>query len=161
MLIKIVTIGKENKMGNLSQKEIQAILQLSGPKRYSHFIKKSVGNDEIWILYKGKLREGEPKEGDLDGELGDGQYALLGNDESHAFLSLWPAEEYAHLCRIDGWEDFQPVCIGIEEFLVEYLPHFMENKINMCVFMTPNALGVTPPTEVLVRDLGIELSLYE
>ena len=37
----------------------------------------------------------------------------------------------------------------------------MENKINMCVFMTPNALGVTPPTEVLVRDLGIELSLYE
>lgn len=34
-----------------SEKQIEAILKLPAPKRYSHFIKKVVGWKQLWALW--------------------------------------------------------------------------------------------------------------
>jgi hypothetical protein len=36
---------------SISQKQIEAILRLPVPGRYSHFIKKVVGWKQLWALY--------------------------------------------------------------------------------------------------------------
>lgn len=62
---------------------------------------------EIWILYKGEVREGDFE----DSELGDCEYFLLGDNNSNVYLPLWPAEDYAQLFRTSDieLEDFQLV----------------------------------------------------
>ncbi|RKG32623.1 DUF2750 domain-containing protein [Acinetobacter tianfuensis] len=76
-------------------------------------------------------------------------------------LPLWPAEEYANLCRVNGWESFQPTWLGIEQFIDEYLPHFLEKNIKFCIFPTVDDAGVIPTVEEFVCHLNTELSLYE
>ncbi|NWK76194.1 DUF2750 domain-containing protein [Acinetobacter sp. SwsAc6] len=143
-------------MLNLSQKQIQAVLKLPAPEKYSHFIKETVGSDEIWTLYKGELYDGNLEDSPMEGE-----YAYLQDDNSNLFLPLWPAEVYADLCRVNSWEKFQPIWMGIEQFIDEYLPHFLERNIKFCIFPTVDDTGVIPTVEQFVRDLNTELSLYE
>ncbi|RKG32624.1 hypothetical protein [Acinetobacter tianfuensis] len=67
-------------MSNLLQKQIQAILNLPAPEKYSHFIKETVGSDQIWMLYKS-----EEYDGDLEDSPIGGEYAYLQDDNSNLF----------------------------------------------------------------------------
>lgn len=129
-------------MRGLSEKEIQSVIRLDGPVRFSYFAKRVVDFEEAWGLW-------------------DDGWALMGSNEGATVFPLWPAREYAELSRTGEWENFSPKSITLEELLDTYLPDFMARGIMAGVFPTPEGKGVTLSAESLVEKLReIESSNY-
>ncbi|MCA9804747.1 MAG: DUF2750 domain-containing protein [Cyanobacteria bacterium HKST-UBA02] len=127
----------------LSPKQIEAVTALSGPKRYEHFIKVVVDQEEVWGL-------------DQDG------WALAAtNDDDQVVFPLWPAREYAELCAREGWEGYEPLPISLEEFVGVLLPELLDDGILPCIFYLASDQGVIPTIEQLLADLSDELDRYE
>jgi hypothetical protein len=126
----------------VSQKEISAVLELPGPKRYKHFVKTVVDWEEAWGLYQ------------------DG-WALAGTGDGKTVFPLWPAKEYAELCAKDEWEGHEPTPIPLEELTDQLLPQLKQDDIIPGIFYTPNDKGVLPPVDKLLQDLEDESQNYE
>jgi hypothetical protein len=118
----------------ISEKEIQGVLRLDGPARFSHFIKRVVDNEEAWGLWK------------------DG-WALMENSEGTLVFPLWPAREYAELNQIGGWAEYEPKAISLAELLDDLLPGFPSRGVLPGVFPTPTGKGVTPTADELAALL--------
>lgn len=119
----------------INQPQIQAVLALSGPERYRHFIKVVTDWEEVWGLYK------------------DG-WALAGADDGDVVFPLWPAKEYAQLCAQGSWEDYEPSSLSLDELVNELLPRLKKDNVLPGVFYTPNDKGVTPEVDQLVEDIN-------
>lgn len=65
-------------MRQTTQKEIEVVLELDGPARAKHFVKRVLDAGAAWSLWK------------------DGRPLLATSDETPV-LPLWPAREYAEL----------------------------------------------------------------
>lgn len=126
----------------ITEKKLEAVLSLPGPKRYSHFIKVCADQRKVWGLFQ------------------DGWALVETSDKNRAF-PLWPAEDYAKRCAIQEWEGYNPREIDLDTFLEVLLPKLRESGDLAAVFPTPNQKGVTPDIKVLESDLRNELSLIE
>ncbi|MCR9628583.1 DUF2750 domain-containing protein [Vibrio antiquarius] len=126
---------------SINQKQIEAVLQLPAPKRYSHFIKKVVGWKKVWALYN------------------DG-WALSETDDETLILPLWPEKEYADLCISGDWSAYEARSIDLEEVLDDMLPMLRERKILPGVFFTMEDGSVNATVDQLESDLITELSKY-
>jgi hypothetical protein len=126
----------------ISQKQIEAILELPAPRRYDHFIKKVVGWRKLWGLY-------------------DDGWAMSETSEGEPVLPLWPEREYAQLCATDIWASYTPREIELEEFLNDVLPTLREEGIHPGAFYIPSGGSVDIDLDQLEKDLRAELSKYE
>ena len=126
---------------SVSQKQIDAILSLSGADRYKHFIKVVVDAEKAWGLYQ------------------DG-WAMAYTDDNESVFLFWPAEEYASLCAVDEWKDYQPRPISLEFILESLLPNLGLEGSLPGVFYTPSGDGVTPSIEEFEGSLREEISRY-
>lgn len=129
-------------MRRTNQAEMQAILKLDGPTRFSHFIKRVVDEEQAWGLWN------------------DG-WALMSNDEGIRVFPLWPAAEYAQLHRDGEWAIYEPRAIPLPELLDELVPKLAETGVLPGIFPTPLGKGVTPKAEELASALRQELANYE
>ncbi|WDE09012.1 DUF2750 domain-containing protein [Thalassomonas viridans] len=127
---------------SVSQKQIDAILKLSAPKRYSHFIKKVVGWKQLWALYN------------------DG-WAMSESDKGELIFPLWPEKEYAELCVSGEWSDYVPKPIELDDALDNMIPMLKEKGILPGVFFTMKDGSVNASIDELESDLREELSKYE
>lgn len=128
-------------MKRTTQKEIEAILRLGGPARFDHFIKRVVDSEAAWGLWK------------------DG-WALMASDDGRQVFPLWPAREYADLCKVDGWSDYEAEEIQLQDLVNELLPKLRSHDIIPGVFPTPGGKGVTPTVDELVDALRKEKGKY-
>lgn len=126
----------------LSQKQIEAVIRLSGPERYNHFIKQVADSEEVWGLYK------------------DG-WALAAMSDGTEVFPFWPAKEYAALCAQNEWAGYEPHMIDLENLIEELLPMIERDGVLPGVFYTPANKGVTPSISQLLEDLQRELQWYE
>lgn len=78
----------------IPRQQIEAVNALPGGKRYEHFIKRIVDQEEVWSLY-------------------DGGWAVSSMTSGSRSLPLWPAREYAELCKTQGWSNYQPRSIDL------------------------------------------------
>ncbi|MGK4000053.1 DUF2750 domain-containing protein [Sorangium sp. So ce1024] len=129
-------------MKRTTEKEIRAVLSLDGPSRFRHFVKTVVAWEAAWGLWK------------------DG-WSLMANDEGVSVFPLWPAREYADLCRTDVWADHEVKEISLESLLGELLPKLKERGVLAGVFPIPAGKGVTLSAEELAVSLRKELENYE
>jgi hypothetical protein len=125
----------------VSAKQIEAILMLPSPKRYSHFIKKVVGWRKMWGLYS------------------DG-WAMSESPGGAAVLPLWPGKEYAQLCADGYWSTYEPKAIELDEALDNMLPMLRERGIQPGVFFVVDQGSVDVSLDEFERDLRAELSKY-
>lgn len=72
----------------MNDKQIQAVLALPAPKRYSHFIKRVADQRRVFGLFSSG-------------------WALAGDSEEREVFPLWPASEYAALCAVDHWAGYE------------------------------------------------------
>jgi hypothetical protein len=86
-----------------TQKESDAVLRLDGPARFSHFIKRVVDSETAWGLWK------------------DG-WALMASDDGRQAFPIWPSREYAELCKVDEWSDYEVEEIRLRDLMEELLP---------------------------------------
>src|SRR5262245_58938374 len=103
----------------ITKKEIEAVLQLPGDKRYRQFIKRVADANMLWSLWN------------------DG-WALGVTDKGQKTIPLWPAFEYAELCRLGDWKDDTPKPIDLHEFMESFLPDLIRKGIRVSIFDTPS-----------------------
>ena len=123
-------------------KEIAAVLQLDGPARHAHFVRRVADEERAWGLWQ------------------DG-WALMADEQGPSIFPLWPAGEYAALCAVDQWHGYTPREITISELLEKLLPHLTERALRTGVFPIPTDKGVIQPAEALAAALRVELAQYE
>lgn len=128
-------------MRRASRKEIEAILRLDGPARFSHFVKRVADAEEAWGLWS------------------DG-WALMATSEGAGVFPLWPGAEYAELVANGEWAEFEPAEIALANLLGELLPSLARDGVRPGVFPTPANRAVTPAPEELIRALRAELERY-
>lgn len=125
----------------INQKQIDAILALPAPKRYSHFIKKVVGWQKMWGLY-------------------DGGWAMAESDDGEPVLPLFPEKEYAELCISGEWSNYKPKEIELSEVFENVIPTLREQNILPGVFYTMEYGSISANVDELESDLKVELSKY-
>lgn len=125
----------------INQKQIEAVINLPGPKRYQHFVKVVADWKEVWGLYQ------------------DG-WALASSEDGKQIFPLWPAREYAQLCANKEWAGYEPKSFSLEDLMDELLPNLEEDDVLPGIFYTPFDFGVTPSVDQLLTDLNEELKNY-
>jgi hypothetical protein len=123
----------------VNPKQMEAVLALSGIKRFEHFIKVIADWQEVWGLYQ------------------DG-WALAAADDGTTVFPLWPAKEYAQVCAANEWTGYEPRSISLSDFTEMLLPKL--NGVLPGVFFTPTSKGVTPSVDDLKSALEAELQNY-
>jgi len=126
----------------VNAKQIEAVIKLPAPQRYSHFIKKVVGWRKMWGLY-------------------DDGWAMSEADDGSPLLPLWPEREYAERCIAGEWSSYQPREIELDEALDDMIPMLRESGIQPAVFFTPEHGSLNATLDDLERDLREELTRYE
>lgn len=129
-------------MRKTSLKEIESVLRLDGPSRYEHFVKRVVDAESAWGLWR------------------DG-WALMRDERGTEVFPLWPAREYAELCRRDAWAEYEPAAIALDDLLNDLLPKLDEAHILPGVFPIPTGLGVTATVRELDDALRNEMEKYD
>jgi hypothetical protein len=126
----------------INGQKIRAVLALPAPKRYSHFIKVVADQRKGWGLFR------------------DG-WALAGTNEGKEVFPLWPAQEYASLCAIDGWAGHEARDIDLDTLFEILLPKLAQSGTLIGIFPTPDSKGITPDPKQLEDDLREELAKIE
>jgi hypothetical protein len=122
---------------NLHPREMEAVLVLDAPERYSHFVKQVADRDGAWGLWK------------------DG-WAMGHDDEGNPTFPIWPAQEYAELCAKEEWDGFEASEIPLYDLIDELLPKLRADRIIPSIFRTPAGQSVMPAIEQLLDDLRTE-----
>ncbi len=122
----------------VNPKQMEAVLALSGIKRFEHFIKVIADWQEVWGLYQ------------------DG-WALAAADDGTTVFPLWPAKEYAQVCAANEWTGYEPRSISLSDFTEMLLPKLKLDGVLPGVFFTPTSKGVTPSVDDLKSALEAEL----
>ncbi|QDG74411.1 DUF2750 domain-containing protein [Labrenzia sp. PHM005] len=122
-------------------KKIEALLKLSGPERYRHFVKVIADREEAWALYR------------------DG-WALAATEDGQPVFPFWPEEEFAALCAVKDWKGYTPESIPLQDLLEQLLPNLKADNVLPGVFYTPSNKGVTPTVDGLIADIETELENY-
>lgn len=129
-------------MRRVTEKEMQAVLQLDGQRRFERFVKVAADTQTVWGLWN------------------DG-WALFEDDAGAKVFPLWPAEEYAAVCRIGDWASYTPSEISLEDLLTDLLPKFRAQSVLVGVFPTPSGQATTPDLDAFESALREELAKYE
>ena len=120
-------------------KRFTAVTQLDAQKRYEFTVKHVAGGEEIWFL--------------VDEE---GDFVLTADDDDNVFIPVWPEEEFANACAQANWADTQPTSMDIEEFLLEAVPSFIAEGMQLAIFPLPND-GAQANTAL--RDFAYDLQV--
>ena len=124
-----------------SAKEMDAVLRLDGPIRFEHFIKRVVDEEEAWGLW-------------------DAGWALMQTSDRVSVFPLWPAREYADLCRTGNWADYEAKEMPLAILLDEFLPKLAQQDARVGIFPTAAGKGVTMFPRELQDALRRELEKY-
>ena len=128
-------------MRRVSEKEIQAVLQLDGQSRFERLIKVVADSETAWGLWR------------------DG-WALFEDDAGMMVFPLWPAKEFAEACRLGDWANYEATPIPVDDLFSKLLPSLRQKSVLAGVFPTPSGQGVTVDGDVLERALRDELEKY-
>jgi hypothetical protein len=126
----------------ITRREIEAVVLLPGRERYGYFIKKVADSNQVWGLWN----EG---------------WCMGITDTDQRTIAVWPAAEYAELCRVGDWQKCVPRAIGLQEFMREFLPNLVRDGIRVSIFDTPSEASVLINNDELIHDLEEELSKIE
>lgn len=122
----------------INAKQMEAVLMLPPPKRYSHFIKKVVSWRKMWGLYS------------------DG-WAMSEAPYGSPVLPLWPERQYAERCVGGEWSAYEPRAIQLDDALDNMIPMLRERGIQPGVFFDVGQGSINVTVDELERDLRAEL----
>jgi len=126
----------------ITAKEMDSVVKLPGQKRYSYFVKRAADQKQVWGLW-------------------NNGWAMGITDEGTATIPIWPAKEYADLCKEGDWSGFQPKSIPLREFMHEMVPGLARDGVRVSIFDTPSGDSVFVSDEDLINGLEAELSKIE
>ena len=129
----------------ISDAEFRGVTALTGPERYSHFVRQVADFQEIWSL-----------------RTADG-WVSMGDDAGARSIPVWPHRRYAEVFATGDWSDAEPTSIEMEVWMERWLPGMAGDGVGVAVFpvVAQKVHGVVVPPEQLQRDLEQELEQYD
>ena len=126
----------------LRREEFDAVVRLPAPEAYAHFVKRVAQHEEVWALRD------------------EGGWVMVGDDDGHVLLPVWPHARYAAACAAHAREEAEP--IDIDDFVEEWLPGLEADGYGVAVFpRPPDGEAVHVDCARLKDDLEAELERYE
>jgi hypothetical protein len=122
----------------LSAKQVDAVIHMDGPDRYDYFIKKVVADGEAWGLFE------------------DG-WAMGSDAQGKPTFPIWPGKEFAALCAVGPWAEFEPSEIDLEDLVEELLPKLKKDGITPSVLRSPDGKSVLASVDQMLEDLTTEM----
>jgi hypothetical protein len=127
----------------IHDKEFESVMALPPPARYEYFVKRVADWEAIWSLGS------------------DEGYAVMGDDDGHELLPVWPHELFAAASATGDWTANKLRRIDLDAWMERWLPGLERDGRMVAVFPSPNRKGVVVPPERLRHDLQAELSRIE
>jgi hypothetical protein len=124
-----------------TEKEIEAVLRLDGAGRFAHFVRRVVDEERVWGLWQNG-------------------WALMEDNSGSRVFCLWPAREYAELCRAGDWVSYEPKEILLADLIDHLLPDLEKDSIQVGVFPTPAGKGPIVTPRELEGPLRSEMEKY-
>jgi hypothetical protein len=87
--------------------------------------------------------------------------ALAETDEGERTFVLWPAAEYAKLCAVNNWSEYEAREIDLDTLFEILLPKLKEDGTLVGIFPIPSGKGTTPELEEFEAHLRYELAKIE
>lgn len=125
-----------------NENEIESVLALPSPKRYSYWIKKVVDEERIWSLWQ------------------NGGWAMAADDSGREVVPVWPHPKFCELCLEGAWKSFEPRSISLGLWLSRWLPGIEEDRRMVGVFPIPLDKGIVVEAARVRNDLNDELQHY-
>jgi len=126
----------------LNKEQIKAVLKKDTAKRYSYFVKKIVGWQQLWGAKKGD------------------EWLVPVSPEKFDYFPLWPHPKCAQHALEGHYPGYEAAEISLPELLEYWLPLLSQNNVKPAVF--PNHEWAFAPVEAkkLGQQLQQELDKY-
>ncbi|WP_309848020.1 DUF2750 domain-containing protein [Chryseobacterium sp. SLBN-27] len=86
----------------------------------------------------------------------EGQYVLSELDEYKLF-PVWSAKEYAELCKVGGWENYEIKELNLNDLENEIIDFINQKDCLINVFPVYDKTGFPVDLQEFIRDLNEEL----
>lgn len=126
----------------INEQEIFSVSNLKPYDRYKYFIKK-VADGEIFFALKN-----------------ESQKFVFSTLENETLFPVWSAKEFANLCLVEDWKDYNIVKISLDDFENSIVDFLEEKSILLNVFPVSNRTGFVVNLNEFIRDLNQELENY-
>jgi hypothetical protein len=123
-------------------KEIEKVVSLNPEKRYSYFIKKIADRESVYTL---TTQKGEVANSNL---------------ECKTLFPLWSDKEYAELCKVAGWENFNVVELSLDDLESNIIKTIAKSGDLLNIFPVGDKMGLIVDAAEFKRDLDRELENY-
>lgn len=127
----------------MNGKQVENVLRLKAPERYSYFVKRSADWQEVWSLRS------------------PNGWTIGKDDQGRELFPVWPHPTFAELCAHGLWEDAKPEKITLSEWLNGWLPDLRAQKKLVSIFPLPSGGGIAVDPARVKDDIESELSLIE
>jgi hypothetical protein len=129
----------------ISDAEFRGVTGLTGPERYSHFVRQVADFHKVWSL-----------------RTPDG-WVNMGDDAGVRSIPVWPHRCYAEVFATGDWSDAEAAPIEMAAWMERWLPGMAGDGVQVAVFpvVAQKGRGVVVPPDLLLRDLEQELEQYE
>jgi len=129
----------------INDQQFRAVSALPAADRYSHFIRQVADWQEVW-----SLRD-------------DGGWRLVGDDQGHECVPVWPHERYAKAYSTGEFSGCRAEPMPLEEWLDSWLPGARDRGWKIAVFPIADARerGIVVEPNQVDADLRTELAQYE
>ena len=117
-------------------------MNLEGPERFSHFVRRVADFETLYGLF-------------------DHGWALMADDDERELLPVWPESEFAEACATGEWSSYRPESISLGSFLTEWVNRLNEDGLHIAVFPTTSNKGVVVSPSDLHDALVEECSKFE
>ncbi|MDH5032341.1 MULTISPECIES: DUF2750 domain-containing protein [Chryseobacterium] len=126
----------------MNQKEIESVIALEPTERYKYFIKQVADSEIFYTLI------------DTNGD-----YVVSKIDDEELF-PLWSAQEYAELCKVNGWENCEVKKLDLDDLEDEIIDFVADNGYLFNVFPAFDKTGFVVDLTEFSKDLSDELKNY-
>lgn len=126
----------------MNQKEIESVIALASEERYKYFIKKVADSEILYTLTDD-----------------NGNYVLSTIDEERLF-PLWSAQEYAQLCKVNGWENYEIKKLDLDDLEDEIVDFIADHGCLINIFPVFDKTGFVVDLTEFSKDLSDELKNY-
>src|SRR5262245_53076158 len=129
----------------VSDGEFRGVTALSGPDRYSHFVRRVADFEEVWSLH------------------GASGWVTMGDDSGRKYIPVWPHKRYAEAFIRGHWQDAKATMIELDAWMQRWLPGMQRDGLQVAVFPVEGEKqqGVLVSPQQLKHDLEQELKQYE
>jgi len=104
------------KAPELTAAEVEVVTALEPAERYERFLADARRSGLVWVLaHRTKL-------------------ALVGHQDGTPYVPVWPHPLYAEAERRDGWDDYEPTAIELDDWLSAALEDLAGDGIAIGVF---------------------------